>query len=143
MPSGGALATWADSGTKLLRTARLEAARSGHTAVQPAHLLLAALDQPEVHQALRAIGQRPDVYAVRARLVAANLAPVDFDEDAPVGVAAEAMLESVRARREEDPTGVLFLLLLKATLQDDACRILTRRARLDPGLLDAALGRLD
>jgi hypothetical protein len=137
------IGSWGASGAKLLRTMRLEASRSGHESAQPAHILVAALDQPEVHQAMRSIGQRPNVYELRSQLVSANLAPVDFDEDAPIGALAQHLLGSVRQMHHGDEPGLLYLLALKSTLDDQACRVLMRRAGLDTDLLDAALSRID
>ena len=136
------ITSWGAAGARLLRTMRLEASRSGHERAQPAHILLAALDQPEVHQALRAIGQRPNVYQVRSQLVAANLAPVDFDEDAPLSAQAHSLLGGVREMRDGEEAGLLYLLALKATLEDQSCRVLMRRAGLDTDVLGAALGRI-
>jgi hypothetical protein len=138
----GALDSWGYAAEKLLRTMRLEAARSGHGDVLPAHLLLAVLDQPEVHQALRAIGQVPEVYGMRARVAAASLAPEEFSEETPLSRLTETLLAGIRPRRQDEDIGLLFLLALRQALLDQACRVLFRQGGVDTEVLDAALGRI-
>jgi hypothetical protein len=138
----GALHSWGYAAEKLLRTMRLEAARSGHGDVLPAHLLLAVLDQPEVHQALRAIGQVPEVYGMRARVAAASLAPEEFSEETPLSRLTETLLAGIRPRRQDEDIGLLFLLALRQALLDQACRVLLRQGGVDTEVLDAALGRI-
>ncbi|HXH20573.1 MAG TPA: Clp protease N-terminal domain-containing protein [Dehalococcoidia bacterium] len=135
--------TWGHAAARLLRTARLEASRSGHSDVLPAHLLLAALDQPELHQALRVLGAAPDVYGIRARLAAASLRPSEFSEALPLSPSAAEALESAREHREGEAFELLFLLVLKATLEDEACRVLLHRAGTDPEALALLLARVD
>ena len=138
----GALESWDYAAEKLLRTMRLEAARSGHGDVLPAHLLLAVLDQPEVHQALRAIGQVPEVYGMRARVAAASLGPEEFSEETPLSRLTEALLAGIRPRRDDEDIGLLFLLALRQALSDNACRVLLKQGGVDTDVLEAALARL-
>jgi hypothetical protein len=133
---------WGPALTRLLRTMRLEAGRSGHSEVLPAHLLLAALDQPEVHSGLRAIGAAPDVYAMRARVASSSLGPEEFRDDLPLSAAADALLDQIRPRREGEAYDLLYLLALKAAQESEACRILLLRSGLDPALLDPILDRI-
>jgi hypothetical protein len=139
---GRELLNWGAAGTRLLRTMRLEAARSGHAEVQPAHLLLAVLDQTEMHRGLRAIGVQPDVYAMRAIVGAASLAPEEFREDLPLSVAAEELLTDIRPHEEDEPYDLLYPLALKAALEREANRMLLLRTGLDPALLDPILDRI-
>lgn len=134
--------TWGASTAKLLRTMRLEAARSGHADAMPAHLLLAVLDQPEVHQALRAIRQAPNVYTIRARVAEASLGPAAYDDALPLSRLTETVLSGVRARGKTDEDGMLFLLVLRETLSNQACRTLIERGGADPDALAGVLGRI-
>ena len=135
--------TWGAASAKLLRTMRLEAARSGHEDAQPAHLLLAALDQPEIHQALRAVSQRPNVYQARARVAANSLGPVEFDAALPLSRLTETVLDAVRPRRPGEAEELLYLLALKATLSNQACRALIVQAGVDPAPLEQLLSRIE
>ncbi len=131
--------TWGPATAKLLRTMRLEAARSGHGSVLPPHVVVALLDQPEMHQALRAARQRPDVYAMRARVAAASLAPSEYSDSLPFSPAVEALLSRIRAHSAGEDFGLLYLLTLKECLSDQACRTLLRHGKVDLAVLDAAL----
>lgn len=135
--------TWGPAAEKLLRTARLEASRSGHGEVIPAHVMLAVLDQPEIHDALRAAGQLPDIYAIRARVAGSSLGPAEFSADLPLSQAVEALLGQVRRCRAHEETGILYLLALKETLSNPACRALLWRGGAEPELLDQALAHID
>jgi hypothetical protein len=134
--------TWGGASAKLLRTMRLEAARSGHEDAQPSHLLLAVLDQPEVHQAFRAVKQKPDVYQVRARVASSSLGPGEFSDDMPLSRLTETVLEDVRGRETGEPEELLYLLALKASLNNQACRVLIVHAGIDPSALDEVLARV-
>jgi hypothetical protein len=135
--------TWGAASAKLLRTMRLEAARSGHDEVMPAHLLLAALDQPETHQALRAIHQAPDVYTIRARVSETSLAPSEYDEALPLSRPAEHLLDEIRRHRTDEEPGMLYLIALKQALSVQACRSLMKQGGSDPGVLEQALARIE
>jgi hypothetical protein len=121
---------------------RLEAARSGHAEVQPAHLLLAVLDRPEMHRGLRAIGVQADVYAMRAKVGAASLAPEEFRDDLPLASATEALLATIRPHEDGEPYDLLYPIALKAALGSEANRLLLRRTGVDPATLDPVLQRI-
>jgi hypothetical protein len=52
------------------------------------------------------------------------------------------MLEDVRARASGEDPGLLFLLVLKLTLGNQACRILTGEGGLHTGVLEQALSHI-
>lgn len=137
-----ALGTWGRAGARLLRTMRLEASRSSHAEVMPQHLLLAALDQPEMYQALRAAGRFPDVYAIRRTVAAASLRPAEYTDDTPLSSAVEDLLCSIRARREQDEASLLYLLALKMALANQLCRTLLSAGGTDPRPLADVLARI-
>ena len=135
--------SWGPASVKLMRTIRFETARSGHADILPAHVLLAALDQPEMHQALRAIKALPDVYAIRGRVAASSLGPLEYQESLPMSALSEALLGPVRPHRPGEPYELLYALVFKAVLSNQACRVLLARAGVEPGLLDRVFDRIE
>ena len=57
----------------------------------------------------------------------------------PLSSAAQRLLDDARPHREGEPFELLYPLVLKAVLQNEACRLLLRRSGCEPGVLATVL----
>lgn len=135
--------SWGEAMRLVLTGAQEEAMRFHHTALLPEHLLLSILRRSEVLDWLAGLQESPNDGALRQALAAT--APPATASGGEIVLPAETrqMLSRIRRRAPSDRPALVYFLVLKALLGDNAsCRSLLAAGDIDPAVVESALAKI-